>query len=116
MTIGSTALATLGDEHTDEMEEKLTQTTRQANLDQLTGLPNRHGLLRALEVAVTESLRDGAALGVLFLDLDRFKIINDTMGHETGDDLLKQVAKRVAGAVRASDTVARFGGDEFVVI
>ncbi len=116
VTLGTTAIASLGDEHTDKIEKELSQTSRQANLDQLTGLPNRHGLLRALEVAVTESLRDSTALGVLFLDLDRFKVINDTMGHETGDDLLKQVAKRIAGAVRASDIVARFGGDEFVVI
>ncbi len=116
VTMLSLAPAATMSRRTVQYEERLTQTSRQASLDQLTGLPNRHGLLKALDVAVTEARRDNTALGVLFLDLDRFKVINDTMGHETGDDLLIKVARRIVSAVRASDVVARFGGDEFVVI
>ncbi len=87
-----------------------------ANHDPLTGLPNRVGLLRHLESAISEMERENTALGVLFLDLDRFKVINDTMGHDAGDALLRVVGERLVTAVRSTDLVARFGGDEFVVV
>lgn len=88
----------------------------QANHDTLTGLPNRVGLIRHLETAVHKARQDKTTLGVLFLDLDRFKVINDTMGHDTGDQLLRAVGERIVSAVRSTDLVARFGGDEFVVV
>ena len=87
-----------------------------AFFDQLTGLPNRTLLMDRLSQAMTLSDRNGCYAALLFIDLDHFKILNDTMGHDTGDQLLQQVAARLTGCVREGDTVARIGGDEFVVI
>ncbi|NCC29286.1 MAG: bifunctional diguanylate cyclase/phosphodiesterase [Gammaproteobacteria bacterium] len=87
-----------------------------AQHDALTGLPNRSLFRQRLEEAIPRTTRRGAEMAILFLDLDRFKVVNDTLGHPVGDVLLKQVGTRLSQAVRASDTVARLGGDEFVVI
>ncbi|MGB6356254.1 MAG: EAL domain-containing protein, partial [Steroidobacteraceae bacterium] len=89
---------------------------RMAHHDQLTGLPNRHYLAAFLPSAIAEAQAAGSMLGVVFLDLDRFKHINDTRGHETGDKLLQEVAKRLRAVVRDADVVIRMGGDEFVVV
>jgi diguanylate cyclase (GGDEF)-like protein len=87
-----------------------------ANHDGLTGLPNRSLLHDRLGLAITQSHRQGSHLAVLFLDLDDFKRVNDSLGHGSGDSLLVELARRVRTSVRAGDTVARFGGDEFIVL
>jgi diguanylate cyclase (GGDEF)-like protein len=84
--------------------------------DPLTNLVNRRSLIEQLEHAVASADRSGSEFALLFLDLDKFKNINDTLGHEVGDELLRQVAARLLAAVRVSDVVARLGGDEFVVL
>ncbi|PWB47720.1 MAG: hypothetical protein C3F18_11970 [Nitrosomonadales bacterium] len=92
------------------------QLERQANYDELTGLANRNLFQDRLNQALIYSRRHGGGLAVLFIDLDNFKTINDSLGHDAGDALLAQVASRLAGNVREGDTVARHGGDEFVLL
>jgi diguanylate cyclase (GGDEF)-like protein len=102
-----------------EGETKLAHAARVEYLayhDGLTGLPNRSMFSKFLSQSISEAHRYGRHLAVAFLDLDRFKQINDTLGHEAGDQLLQEVAVRLKGCVRDSDTVARLGGDEFVVL
>jgi|GEM_PF-826030 len=89
---------------------------QQANYDGLTGLPNRHMLHDRLARAIKKTHRTALPLALLFIDLDRFKEVNDSLGHEMGDILLKEAALRMENCVRETDTVARFGGDEFVII
>ena len=89
---------------------------KQANFDTLTGLPNRNLMLDHLDLAIKTAKRENDKVAVLFLDLDNFKDINDTLGHDVGDELLKECAKRFTQNVRANDTVCRLGGDEFVII
>jgi len=88
----------------------------QAHHDALTGLPNRLLLLDRLEHAIAQADRDGHAIWVVFVDLDRFKRINDSLGHKSGDLLLQRVAQRMQDHLRPSDTIARLGGDEFVLV
>jgi diguanylate cyclase (GGDEF)-like protein/PAS domain S-box-containing protein len=84
--------------------------------DALTGLPNRITFNERLTRAIAQARRHGRTLAVLFIDLDRFKLINDTLGHESGDQVLRDAAERLVTNLRAGDTVARLGGDEFVVL
>jgi len=99
-----------------QLLENQSRLDRMAHHDQLTGLPNRHYLTAFLPEAIAEAQAANSKLGVVFLDLDRFKHINDTRGHETGDKLLQEVATRLRAVVRESDVVIRMGGDEFVVV
>lgn len=95
------------------MEERMRHA---AHFDPLTELPNRTLITDRLQQSVIKARRDKTHMAVMFLDLDKFKPVNDTLGHDIGDLLLKQVAKRLQASVRASDTVARLGGDEFIVL
>ncbi|MDR7087108.1 diguanylate cyclase (GGDEF)-like protein/PAS domain S-box-containing protein [Aeromicrobium panaciterrae] len=96
-----------------QMEEQL---VREALHDSLTGLPNRALLVDRLTQAIAGLPRRGGPLCVIFVDVDRFKVINDSLGHEAGDEVLVELAKRFSSVLRPGDTVARFGGDEFVVL
>jgi len=96
--------------------ERHQQLAHLAHHDELTGLPNRLYLAANLPDAIDDARTQGTVLAVLFLDLDRFKHVNDSRGHETGDKLLKTVAQRVRATMRAQDVVVRMGGDEFVVV
>ncbi|HUN94208.1 MAG TPA: EAL domain-containing protein [Burkholderiaceae bacterium] len=87
-----------------------------AHRDPLTGLPNRHALLELLDQEISRAKRQDSRVAVLFLDLDRFKQANDTLGHAVGDALLTQAARRIRDSVRGEDVVARLGGDEFTVV
>jgi diguanylate cyclase (GGDEF)-like protein/PAS domain S-box-containing protein len=102
----------------DITERKLfeQQLILQANYDGLTGLPNRNLLLERLKQAIAFEQRNQNRLAVMLLDLDKFKTVNDTLGHEGGNNLLKEVALRLSAAVRAIDTVGRLYGDEFVIV
>ena len=94
----------------------LEETEHRARHDPLTGLLNRSGLMEALSTAIGRAKASNTCLGVVFSDLDRFKVVNDSLGPSAGDDLLVGVAKRLVESVRTVDVVGRFGGDEFVVI
>ncbi len=99
-----------------EQKENAARIEHLAYHDPLTGLPNRFALNAHLAQSLSDARRNGTHLAVMFLDLDRFKTVNDSLGHDVGDQLLIAVAQRIRGALRESDTVARLGGDEFVVI
>ena len=89
---------------------------KQANYDKVTGLPNRHMFYDRLEQEIKKSHRDSLQMAILFIDLDHFKEINDTLGHDMGDILLMETSRRIGNCIRETDTVARLGGDEFTVI
>jgi diguanylate cyclase (GGDEF)-like protein len=99
-----------------KLNDHQTELTRMAHHDTLTGLPNRAHLSERLRQVLALARRNETQVGLLFMDLDGFKNINDTLGHEAGDEVLRQVAKRFANTLRESDTLARIGGDEFVLL
>jgi len=98
-----------------QLEQYSRALESQALHDALTGLPNRRLLMDRLSLAIAHARRNTSTMAVMFLDLDGFKQVNDTLGHEAGDTLLSMVADRLVAAVREEDTVARMGGDEFVI-
>ncbi|MDE2090517.1 MAG: EAL domain-containing protein [Gammaproteobacteria bacterium] len=113
------AFADIADELRTEMADRKRaeeQLLRLANYDSLTGLPNRTLFEQKLSSAIKRARRGDAQLAVLFVDLDRFKHINDSLGHHTGDQVLKRVAQRLKRCVKDRDTVARLSGDEFIVL
>jgi diguanylate cyclase (GGDEF)-like protein/PAS domain S-box-containing protein len=103
-------------ERLDELQVAQAALTQQATHDALTNLPNRALLVDRIDQAVAGCKRSGQFVAVLFVDLDRFKQVNDTHGHAAGDDMLRRVAGKLVDALRPTDTVARIGGDEFVVL
>lgn len=98
------------------LNHSLEQVTHLAHHDSLTGLPNRALFLDRLDQAILRATRDQTRFALLFIDLDRFKLINDQHGHAVGDEVLKACCNRMLGAIRGSDSVGRIGGDEFVVL
>ena len=112
-------IARLGEaqaERLADLQEAQAALTRQATHDELTGLPNRALLVDRIDQALSHARRSGRCTAVLFVDLDRFKQVNDTHGHAAGDTVLRVVAEKLAAIIRPTDTVARIGGDEFVVL
>jgi diguanylate cyclase (GGDEF)-like protein/PAS domain S-box-containing protein len=99
-----------------ELKEAKHQAEVLATHDFLTGLPNRVLLMDRISAAMTHAERDGGLVGVIAIDIDGFKSVNDTYGHDVGDCVLKKIANRMRGAIRATDTVTRLGGDEFLFL
>ncbi len=116
VTVVVTAVIDLQKRFGRTTHQYLRDMERRARHDALTGLPGRDEIRSRLEASLRSAYRHDGIVGVLFLDLDGFKAINDSMGHEAGDALLKAFAHRLRGSVRADDIVGRFGGDEFVVV
>ncbi len=117
--LGAASVALTGSLHRRLLrpeQARLDQLNDDAKRDSLTGLINRPELFRVLNESIRDARRQDMVLGVLFLDLDRFKVVNDSLGHEAGDELLRIVAERLRSTIRNTDVVARLGGDEFVVL
>jgi len=99
-----------------QLQERIEQLDMLAHEDSLVGLPNRRGFMRALERLIDRVGRYQEKTALLFVDLDGLKVINDSFGHQAGDEALVQVARLLVGGVRKSDVVARIGGDEFAIL
>ena len=100
----------------DDCAEALEDLSRSAELDALTDLPKREIMLDRLTQAIGDARRKGGHLAVLFIDLNNFKVINDTLGHGVGDQVLQQAAQRMGSVIRKQDTLSRYGGDEFLIL
>lgn len=114
--LGMSMIASLLEDEREASELATVEVSHMAYTDALTGLPNRPLFMDHLILALAQASRSNQKVAIFFLDLDRFKDINDSLGHSTGDMLLKSVAERVRHCVREGDTVARFGGDEFTLL
>jgi diguanylate cyclase (GGDEF)-like protein len=99
-----------------ERREQSERLLHDATHDRLTGLANRARFAEAIDLTIRRAYRANTTFAVLFLDLDQFKPINDMSGHDAGDEVLREVARRLTGCLRPADTPARLGGDEFVVV
>ncbi len=115
LSLASALLMALG-RRARTISRRLSEWEREIHVDALTGLANRSGIERALRNELDQSRRHGDALGVLLLDVDRFKVVNDSLGHPVGDELLRAVGERLRRGVAGTDVVGRFGGDEFVIV
>ena len=116
VVISELQLKERNDEANVQLREANSQLSQQALQDDLTGLANRVAFMDRLETAVTAARRDDTMIGVLYLDIDRFKVINDSLGHAVGDMVLIQIAERVLKVIRTRDVLARLGGDEFTIL
>ncbi|MCL1143752.1 diguanylate cyclase domain-containing protein [Shewanella gaetbuli] len=103
------------EKQTQKLTEQQVQLTYLAEHDELTSIYNRRAFIKQIEIAITRASRRNEHAALLFIDLNKFKIINDTLGHHTGDEVIKTVAQRLKSTLRSSDIVGRFGGDEFVI-
>jgi diguanylate cyclase (GGDEF)-like protein len=101
---------------TEQLQRANARLTRQAMYDELTGLANRPAFMHDLDNAVSRARQTGTTIAVLYIDLDRFKVVNDSLGHAAGDELLVVVAQRITSVMRTNDRVARLGGDEFTIL
>ena len=102
--------------HTERLHECVERSLELAGTDELTGLHNRHHLERNLDILIQSSNETGRAFVFLVLDIDHFKVVNDTYGHDTGDEVLRECAERISGQIRDGDMACRYGGEEFVIL
>ena len=116
VVISELQLQERNDEANAQLREANTQLSEQALRDDLTGLANRPAFMARLDAAVTAARRDHTMIGVLYLDIDRFKVINDSLGHAVGDMVLAEAARRIMKIIRGRDVLARLGGDEFTML
>jgi diguanylate cyclase len=116
LVISEVQLRAQNEQAAEQLLQANSTLVRQALRDELTGLANRAAFLEDLDTAVSRARQHGETVAVLYLDIDRFKVVNDSLGHGGGDELLVAVANRIRGVMRSNDLVARLGGDEFTVL
>jgi len=116
LVISEVQLRAQNEQAAEQLKQANSTLVRQALRDELTGLANRAAFMEVLDSAVARGRQQGATVAVLYLDIDRFKVVNDSLGHAAGDELLIAVARRIRAVMRSNDLVARLGGDEFTVL